>query len=192
MRRQRHTAALVGASALLIAACGGEEPQKERLPRADAAARPPPGWRTVVDRRAGFTISVPKRWAASLKGKALLIRSQDRLVVITATADRGPAGRKTPPSEYARETVDRLPEFEGQVRPGARRVRGAPYPSARVEAVGQISTTRRAQRITVAAFHRPDVVTYVAVVFRNARAAPAAAERDIDRVLGSLRAGAPE
>ena len=68
-----------------------------------------------------------------------------------------------------------------------RRVRGSPYASARVDGIGTLGRSRRAQRITVAAFQRPGLVTYAAVVFRNATAATAADEAALDRILRTLR-----
>src|SRR5436190_23713103 len=111
-----------------VVGCGGtsssSKPAKES---ADRQARPPAGWRTVRNGKVGFTLSIPKGWTAREKGTATLIRSKDRLLVVTVAADRGPEGRALGPAEYARRTVDALPGFEGSVRPREHRVRGSPY-----------------------------------------------------------------
>ena len=60
---------------------------------ADKPAAPPAGWRTVENAAAGFTIAVPRSWAAATKRGATLIRSKDRLVAVTVAADRSPEGK---------------------------------------------------------------------------------------------------
>jgi hypothetical protein len=47
------------------------------------------------------------------------------------------------------------------------------------------------QRITIAAFRRPGLVTYTVLVFRNARVRPRFNDPVVNRVLGSLRAQPP-
>ena len=188
--RARQTLAALLAAAAVAPACGGEDETDEHRERADRPSKPPAGWRTVWNRTAGFTVAAPRRWTSRIKRGATLIRSRDRLVVVTIAADRSEAGRRKPPVTYARETLESLPGLEGSALPGRRRVRGSPYRSARVEGVGTLrASRRRTQRITVAAFHRPGQVTYAAVVFRNARLTPPADERAIRRMLRTLRAG---
>ena len=171
-----------------MAACGGEE----RAPRerADRPAHPPPGWRTVRNPRAGFTIAAPPGWTVKTRRGATLIRSSDRLVAISLAADRSREGRSTSPARYARDLLGDLPGFEGSVEPRVRRVRGTPYRTARVEGSGTLRTARRAQRITVAAYHRPGSATYAAVIFRNPRVEPAADRRAVARMLRTFRATA--
>lgn len=174
----------------VLAGCGGGEDQSrpaERGPqRADAPAEPPRGWRTLENERAGFTIAVPRRWTARTRERATLIRSPDRLLVLTIAADRGPEGRETPPAEYATETLESL----GLLQPDSGEpVPGSPYESARAEATGPVPTTERLQRVVVAAFHLPGRATYAAVAFRNASRRPRAHERTLERMLATLRAG---
>jgi hypothetical protein len=191
--RVRQTAAALLAAAAVTPGCGGGDDASNDRERADRPAKPPPGWRTVRNRRAGFTVAAPRRWTARTKRGATLIRSRDRLVVVSIAADRSAAGRQKPPPTYAKETLEELPGFEGSALPGRRRVRGSRYRSARVEGIGTLGASKkRPQRITVAAFQRPERVTYAAVVFRNARFTPPADERVIRRMLRSLRAGAAQ
>jgi hypothetical protein len=172
-----------------MAGCGSEE--KAPRERADRPAQPPPGWRTVRNRQAGFTIAAPRGWTARTRRRATLIRSRDRLVAITLAADRSREGRSNSPARYGRQLLSDLPGFEGSVEPGVRRVRGTPYRTARVEGSGTVRTARRAQRITVAVYHRPGAVTYAAVIFRNPKAEPAGDRRAVARMLRTFRATAP-
>jgi hypothetical protein len=185
MRRCLALPLLLAAS--LVAACGDEDDDEAPPERPDRAAKPPRGWRTVSNRSAGFTIAAPRDWTARTHKGATLIRSDDRLVVVTVAADRSEEGRSTSPARYARLTLLNLPEFEGNVSPRTRRVRGSPYRSARVDGSGTVRTSGRLQRITVAAFRRPDQVTYAAVAFRNPRLTPRFDERIVNRMLRTLR-----
>lgn len=189
MRRRRQLALIAVAAAL--AGCGGGGPAAPPE-RGDRAAPPPAGWRTVHNAEAGFTVAAPRSWTARTRRSATLIRSRDRLVAATFAADRAEQGRDTPPAQYADATLRGLPDFEGSVAARTRRVRGAPYPSARVDGVGTVRRGRRPQLITVAAYQRPGRVTYAAVVFRNARASSAADEAAVSRMLGTLRGRPPQ
>jgi hypothetical protein len=106
-------------------------------------------------------------------------------------ADRSDQGKSTAPGSYAREVLDDLPDFEGSVSTGVRRLRGAPYRTARVEGSGTVKGTDRPQTITVAVYHRAGTVTFTAVVFRNPAAEPPADRRVLERMLRTFRAGVP-
>jgi hypothetical protein len=185
MRRRLGLPLLLAAA--LVAGCGEDDEEKAPSERADRAAKPPRGWRTVSNHSAGFTIAAPRRWTARTRKGATLIRSDDRLVVVTVAADRSEEGRGTHPARYARLTLLNLPEFEGRVSPRVRRVRGSPYGSARVDGFGTVRTSRRLQRITVATYRLPGRVTYTAVVFRNPRLTPGFDETIVNRMLRTVR-----
>jgi hypothetical protein len=172
-----------------MGACGGNGPSHHE--GANRPFPPPPGWRTVRNHRAGFTLAIPRRWTARTRRGATLVRSSDRLVAVSVAADRSADGRSTEPARYARELVDELPDFEGNVDPLARRIRGTPYRTARVEGSGTLKTSRRPQRLTVAVYQRPGAVTFAAVVFRNPDALASADGRLVERMLRTLRAGQP-
>jgi hypothetical protein len=184
---------LLLAAAVLAApaGCGGDGsgPAEER---ADRPVKPPAGWRTVTNGPAGFTIAAPTTWTARTKQDATLIRSEDRLVVITIAADRSRAGRDTAAAEYARAALQQLPGFEGSVSPRRQTIKGSPYQTARVDGGGSVQTSERPQRITVVAYHRPDQVTYAAVVFRNAGVRPRFNDPIINRILPTFRARPPD
>ena len=167
---------------------GSPDPATER---SDPPGKPPAGWRTFANRRAGFTVSVPPGWPARARKSATLIRSSDRLLAITVAADRSESARTTRQREYATRTFRALPGFQ-RLRPDERRgVARSPYPSARVDGTGTLADTRQRQRITVAAFRRPGRVTYTIIAFSaNVGRAPAHAG-ELKLLLASLRARRP-
>lgn len=134
---------------------------------------------------ASVSLAAPPGWKVTERARATLIRSPDRTMAVTVVADRSPAGQETPAAEYARDTLDELPNFEGSVEPGSPRVRGSPYQSAQVQGNGRLPRSKAEQLITVAAFHRPGRVTYAVVAFRQ-RQVPGAT---LERMLATVRGG---
>ena len=187
--RVRRIAVVV--AAVLGAGCGKGGGSGPAPPRVDRPAKPPPGWHTIANRRAGFTIAAPRRWTARIKDGATLTRSPDRLAVVTIGADRTAPGRELPVSEYARETLQDLPDFAGSLSRHIGRVRGSPYRTAVVHGAGTVRASRRPQRITVAALRVPRRATFVVGAFRNSRLPGGFALGTLGRVLRSLRAGVP-
>lgn len=175
--------------------CGGDEriegspdPSTERT---DRPAKPPAGWRTFVNRRAGFSLSLPRDWSARTRRSATLIRSSDRLLAVTVAADRGAAGRDTRPRRYAMSAFRAVPGFR-RLRPReAGRVRSSPYASARVDGSGVLAQRRQRQRITVAAFRRPGRVTYTVIAFGAEVRGRPVHRASLNRLLASLRARRP-
>lgn len=169
----------------LLAACGGDDAAPSSEQPADRPAPPPPGWRTVTNAKAAFSVAAPRSWRVRQRPRATLISSPDRTVAVTLVADRSPAGQETGAGSYARQTLTELPGFEGSVDAEPKPVRGSPYSSAQVQGRGRLPRSRGVQRITVAAFHRPKRVTYAVVAFRQ-RDAPKAT---VDRMLTTVRGG---
>ena len=196
MTRRGLTAAALVLAAAAAGGCGDDDSADTGTTRveerSDPPAKPPRGWRTVRNRRAGFTLSAPRSWTARTKGPSTLIRSDDRLVSITVAADRTTADRQTEPARFARQTIRALPGFKGSIRKRSRRVPRSPYRTARVEARGRLRTSKIRQRITAAVYQRPDVVTYEILVFRNAEVRPRFNDPIVDRLLRSFRAQAPD
>ena len=188
-RRHHHVLAFVLAAGL--SACGGDDDGRPSSETADAPATPPAGWRTVENEAAGFTLAAPRSWAAAIKRDATLIRSKDELVAVTIAADRSSTGRETEPRKYSRDVIAALPGFEGKVSLKDGRIGGSPYGTAIAKGSGTVKTSGVAQRIEVAAFHRPRQVTYTAVIFRNARARPVPGRATVARMLRSFRAQPP-
>lgn len=187
---------MVATVVLAAAGCGDDEPTRQgpdpSQERSDRPAKPPPGWRVVRNRRAGFSVSVPRTWTARKRGTATLIRSDDRLVSITGAADRTTEERTRNPKAFARQTIEHLPGFRGRVQRRSRKVRGSPYRTARVDAKGRLRTSAVRQRITAAVYQRPGFVTYELLVFRNARVRPHFNDPVVERLLRSFRAQAPD
>ncbi|MDQ4071319.1 MAG: hypothetical protein M3088_00380 [Actinomycetota bacterium] len=175
----------LAACVAVLAACGGDDGASSSAQPPDRPAVPPPGWRTVTNPKAAFSVAAPRRWRVSQRARATLIRSPDRTVAVTVVADRSPAGRQTDAGGYARQTIAELPGFEGSVGAKTMPVRGSPYPAAQVQGRGKVPRSRRPQRITVAAFHRPKRVTYVVIAFRQLEAPVAT----VARMLATVRGG---
>lgn len=175
--------------------CGSEEKTEGSPDPAgepvDAAAKPPSGWRTISNRSAGFTLSVPRSWTVRTRGTATLVRSTDRLIVVTVAADRSRAGRGTPPADYARQAFDALPGFH---RLEARRsgdVPHSPYETARIDGSGRLQARKQDQRVVVATYTRPKRVTYTAVAFAADIGGGIPHGRELDTLLASLRGRRP-
>jgi hypothetical protein len=188
---------LVAAPIALVGVLGcGEEEEFTGSPdpateRTDPPAKPPSGWRTFANRRAGFTLSVPPGWTARARSSATLIRSSDRLLAVTVAADRSEAGRTTQPRQYARRAFRALPGFERLRASAVRRVPRSPYPSARVDGKGTLADRGQRQRITVAAFRRPERATYTVVAFSAPVGRAPAHAGELQLLLASLRARPP-
>ncbi len=193
----RATALLVAAlvAGLAAAGCGEEDeftgspnPAKERN---DPPAKPPLGWRTFENERAGFTLSIPLGWPARSRDTATLIRSDDRLLAITVAADRSEAARTAPPRRYAQRTFRALPGFRNLKVKEVGKVGDSPYSNARVIGAGTLAKRRQRQRITVVAYQRPRRVTYTVVVFSAPVAGGQPHAGELELLLASLRARRP-
>jgi hypothetical protein len=188
------------ACALLAAACGAGCGGEERLEGSpdpstepiDAPATPPAGWRTVANRRAGFTISVPPGWTVRKRGSATLVRSDDRLVAVTVAADRSRAGRDTRAARYAREAFGALPGFRRLKARTRARLTGTPYDAARVDGSGTLVARRQRQRVAVAAFRRRGRVTYTAVAFAAEVRGRTPHAGELTQLFASLRGRRPQ
>lgn len=167
---------------------GSPDPRTERN---DRPADPPEGWRTFANRRAGFTLSVPRDWNARTRRRATLIRSNDRLLAVTVAADRGEAGRDTRPRPYAREAFRALPGFRRLRVRAVGTVKPSPYANARVDGAGILKRRRQRQRITVAAFRRPGRVTFTVVAFAAVIDGAAPHRGALTTLLASLRGRRP-
>ena len=188
-------AALASCALAAAAGCAGEEriegspdPATERT---DRPAEPPAGWRTFVNRRAGFSLALPREWSARTRRGATLIRSSDRLLAVTVAADRGPAGRETRPRRYAMSAFRAVPGFRRLRARETGRVRSSPYPTARVDGSGVLERRRQRQRITVAAFRRPGRVTYTVIAFGAEVDGKPVHRASLSTLLASLRARRP-
>ncbi len=137
-----------------------------------------PRWRHYINQRAGFAIGVPPRWKIAPRRRATLLRSPDRLIAVSATADRSPAGRGGSLDAYAKRTLQGLsegrPEPDGgpalyeHLRPGrARRFRDT-YDAVAIPALGRGAKGGVPQRLLLVVERRDALVTYPILVASNA------------------------
>ena len=159
--------------------------------RTDAAARLPHGWRRVVNRAAGFTLGIPPGWTARGGHGATLIRSADRALAISVTADRSAQGRTTKPVAYVRETLRSLAGYRSLGRGKVRPLTDLRYPAASGTTRGTFVRTHVRQAIVVIALARPGQVMYSLLLFRSARAPESRYDADVQRVVRSFRARPP-
>jgi hypothetical protein len=119
------------------------------------------------------------------------VRSGDRLLAVSITADRSPDGRDLKPATYATRLVEALPGYRSLKvgRPGP--ARGAHYPGASVPARGTFKRTRVRQAIRAVALQRRGQVTYALLFFRTARSPAALYGPAIAGMTRTFRARAP-
>jgi hypothetical protein len=146
----------------------------------------------VVNRRAGFSLGIPPGWTARGARGATLVRSGDRLLAVSITADRSPDGRDLPPELYVRRTARGLAGYRALKLGRPRPVRGARYPGASVAATGTFVRTGVRQAIRVTALRRRGQVTYSLLVFRTARAPGAVYAPAIVGMVRTFRGAPPE
>jgi hypothetical protein len=185
-------AILVVCVAAFVGCGGSDSPSEPAGPpeRDDPAARLPSGWQRVVNRRAGFTVGIPPGWTARGARGATLVRSGDRLLAVSISADRSPEGQDLRPTAYVERLVKALPGYR-RLRPGRPRpVSVAHYPGAFVFATGTFARTRVAQAIQAVALQRRGQVTYTLLFFRTARAPGALYRPAVAGMLRTFRARA--
>lgn len=176
-----------------LGACGDESPPAPPAPeeRADRRGPLPAGWTRVVNRDAGFSLGIPPGWTARGGRGATLVRSGDRLLAVSITADRSPEGRDLPPEVYARRTVRGLDGYRdlriGRPRP----LRLGRYPGGVVDATGTFARTRVRQAIRAIALRRRGQVTFALLFFRTARAPARVYAPALAGMVRTFRAGPP-
>src|SRR5688572_20394655 len=88
---ERAIASLAALCVLAFGACGeDDEPAPPQRPRETVDKLPelPPDWKPYVNRQVGFAIGRPPGWRAEHRGGSTLLRSPDRLVAVSISADR--------------------------------------------------------------------------------------------------------
>jgi hypothetical protein len=186
----------VASSAGAFGGCGDSEtpkpPEPPRRPETnDRPARLPEGWTRLVNRHAGFSVGIPPGWKGRGARGATLVRSGDRLLAVSITADRSSEGRDLRPANYAERLAKALAGYR-KLRVGRPvPVRGAHYPGASVAARGTFTRTRVRQAIRAVALQRRGPVTYALVFFRTARSPAALYRPAITGMIRTFRAQAP-
>lgn len=188
LRGQRQSAALVLLLAVVCGGgCAGGDPEPRQAPpeTVDELPKLPAGWHEYVNHRAGFAIGRPPGWSARRRGASTLLRSPDRLVAISISADRTTAAIEFPLGDYALEATEALAGFKelevGKVRPFK-----AHYEAETVEAAGTAKGGVR-QRLQLIAMRRDAVATYAVLIARNAEEQSGFYGREALKMVRTLR-----
>lgn len=193
MKPGRFTGTLAALAALTLAACGGgddgAEPEPEPRP-VEVAHKLPKlkrGWEPHLNRRAGIAIGEPPGWTTRDRGTTTVLRSPDKLIAITITADRTDDALDIPLEQFAARTFAALPGFEGELQPSEPRRFKARYPAAQVQGRGTAADTGVRQRLRVVVMRRKGIVTVVAVIAENARRADKVFSRNAVEAVQTIR-----
>jgi hypothetical protein len=184
------------ACAALAAGCGNDGVPSS-APKAPAETRdtPPklqPRWRRVVNLRAGFSVGIPPGWTARGAAGTTLVRSSDRALALTITADRSDDGRESDPKQYVARLVPQFPRYRKLQVGLAKQVKRTRYPTASLTASGVYSPTGVRQAILVFAISRPHRVMYTISVFRAASTRASRYDKLLETLVRSFSAGPPQ
>jgi hypothetical protein len=152
----------------------------------------PAGWRRVVNPRAGYNFAVPPGWSARGGAGSTQLRSFDRALAGSVTADRSDQGLTLAPAVYARRAARSLSGYRGLTVGRPHRIIGVRYPTASVTATGTLRRTRIGQAIVVFALKPRAGATYSMVFFRSAAVSPDRYASLLATIVRSLRVQAPE
>jgi hypothetical protein len=144
-----------------------------------------------VNRRAGFNLGIPPGWKARGGPGSTIVRSRDRALAVSVTADRGPTGRQLKPTTYARRTIRDLPGYRDLKVGEVTRVVDTRYPAAAVKAEGIFERTSLRQAIILFALQKRRIVTFTVIVFRSARVPRDRYAAVTSTLVRTLRAQAP-
>jgi hypothetical protein len=185
------------ACAALAAGCGNDSVQTSSAPKTPAETRDTPpklpsGWRRVVNLRAGFSVGIPPGWSARGAAGSTLVRSRDRALALTVTADRSEDGREADPKQYAARLVPQFPRYRNLQVGLAKPVKRTRYPTAGVSASGVYGPTGVRQAILVFAISRPHRVMYTISVFRSASTRASRYDKLLETLVRSFSASPPQ
>jgi hypothetical protein len=156
----------IAGACFAVAACGDDETAPAERPRekADELPKLPEGWKPYVDRRLGLGIGRAPGWLARTRGRSVLLRSPDRLVAISISADRTVEAVEFPLNDFVVDAAEALPGYR-RLKVARPRPFAAKYPARSVRATGIEDGVR--QRMLFVALRRKGVVTYPVLVARN-------------------------
>ena len=185
------------ACAALVAGCGNDSVPASSVPKPppetrDTPPKLPTGWRRVVNLRAGFSVGIPPGWSARGAAGTTLVRSSDRALALTITADRSDDGREADPKQYAARLAPQFPRYRKLQVGLAKPVKRTRYPTASVTASGVYTPTGVRQAIVVFAISRPHRVMYTISVFRAASVRASRYERLLETLVRSFAASPPQ
>jgi hypothetical protein len=154
------------------AGCGGSEGESSAVDQpteaetAQTLPELPRGWSEYRNAAGGFALGLAPGWRSREIGTRSLIRSPERLVALTISADRTDNALALEPGASAIRTLEALPGFEGGVDPGDPRPLRHRYQAVQVEATGTSKGIR--QRLRLVLLRRDDVAVITALVAENA------------------------
>lgn len=172
----------------LLAGCGGDGgPALPERPRetADEPASLPEGWRRHVNHLGGYSLGLPLRWTARRTGPVSLLRSPDRLVAMTVSADRTTEALQIELERYATDALAGLQGFQGLEPSEPRQVR-SPYEAIAVDAIGRNERGIR-QLLTFVVVRREGIAAYPILIARNADAGADHRRHEFNAIVASLR-----
>jgi hypothetical protein len=181
----------------IAAGCGDSstsEPADTPRERSDKKASLPDDWRRVVNERAGFNFGIPPGWKAAetlSRPPSTIVRSRDRSLAVSITADRGPQGRDLKVTTYARRAIRGLSGYRDLKIGAVTRVVDTKYPAAAVKAEGVFERTSLRQALILFALKKKDAGTFSMLVIRSARVPRERYADVISTMVRTLRAQAP-
>jgi hypothetical protein len=179
-------------AALALAACGSDsDPAEDPAPRPAESVDPLPrleeGWRPHLNPAGGFAFGLPPGWKASDRGTATLVRSFDRLAVVSISADRTREALELPLGEFASRALAARPGYEDPLKGSKPREFEHRYDAAAVRARGIAESSGVEQRIALIVLRRGKLATFTAVIGVNARPAGAASGAIAEHMVETLR-----
>ncbi len=175
---------------LLLSGCGGggddgPEPVERPVEKADPPAKLPPGWRTLTNTAGGFTIGVPPGWTTKLRGTTTVLGSPDKLVAISATADRTDEALRAPLERFALGAAEALSGFENLKVEDSAQFKHR-YQAVAVGATGTLAESGVKQKLLLVILRRDNLATYPVLAATNVgRRSPFASQ--IPGIVRSLR-----
>ncbi len=178
--------------ALVWAGCGdadGDEPQPPARPpeTVDRVPDLPARWKVHVNGADGFAFGLPPGWKADDRSGSTLVRSYDRLVAVSITADRTNDALDTPLEPFATRALVTLPGFEDQLEPGETRRFEHRYQGVAVAGTGTAVKSGVRQRLKLIVLRRDSLVTFTVVIAANRSEAAGASEAIAERLVRTLR-----
>lgn len=144
------------------------------------------GWVAVRSRSGGFILGRPPGWKPKRSGSSLTLIAPDKLVAVTVSTDRTPSGLAIGTRSFATRTARSLGGYKGKLEPSK------PRPFRHRYAASQVVERARSrdgvpQELRVVVMRRPRLVTFSAVIARNAKRRDAAEAEQAIEIVGTVR-----
>jgi hypothetical protein len=189
-RRAASWLACAAALSIALAGCGGTdvaEPEPRPVESVDPVPELPGSWHVHANAAGGFAFGLPRGWTARDRGTRTEVRSFDRLVAITFTADRTGEALDVAPPEFASRAAAATGGFEERLQPDEAVEFRHPYEAAVTTARGTNANTGVEQEVSVIALRRGALAVLTATVFASSTAAARDSRALAERVVRTLR-----